>query len=70
MASDLGAGYIGECTMFYICEMAGMILFDHGSGLMLMKKIVMIAHILGTCSGFGGYAVWRAGSSTVLYQNQ
>ena len=56
--------------MFYICEMAGMILFDHGSGLMLMKKIVMIAHILGTCSGFGGYAVWRAGSSTVLYQNQ
>ena len=57
MASDLGAGYIGERTMFYICETAGLILFDHDSGLMLMKKIVMIAHILGTRSGFGGHAV-------------
>ena len=38
MVSDLGAGYIGRYTMFYICEMSGKSYFGHDGDLMLMKK--------------------------------
>lgn len=68
-ALNLGAGYIGDHTMFYICEMTGKLWLDHDGVLMVTKNILMIAHILGTtCPDFGGYAIWRAVSRIVLYQ--
>ncbi len=54
MASQLGTLEMIPCTMFYICEMTGRLWSGHDGVLMLMKNIVMIAHILGTTYfGFG-----------------